>query len=445
MGLAVALYTASPQLRAEGQVAIRSIVHEVVRRTPARSLSEQFLLVDGCLEWNWAVNSQGVVARPSRQVADRAGHDRRVILAVTVPYANALWGAVPRLLLDRGIAVTMVSSDLPTTGSSIRGVEYQVLRMRRAVSPLADILALVRWCMLLRRVAPNVVAAATPKAGLLAILAAKIVGVPVRMYHVWGCRWDGHSGPIALFAKFAERVACWAATDVIAVGHDVRKFLDEHYICVGKSRVIGWGASKGVDLEKFRVDDRCERDTRAPTIGFAGRLARDKGIQYLLPVFAAVRLRVPNARMLIAGGMDDADTIDESTIAALQDCPAVTLAGVVADMPAFFAAVDVLCFPTLREGLPNVVIEAAACGVPTVAWRVTGTGDAILDGKTGYTVPFGHVQEMAQRIVEILESKELRQQLGVRGLGFVAERFSAAVVTELHANEICSRIEEKRG
>ena len=380
------------------------------------------------------------MARQSHEVAHRAWHDHRVILAVTVPISNTLWGAVPRLLLDRGIAVTMVSSGLPTTGSSIDGVEYHVLRMRRAVSPLADILALVRWCMLLRRVAPNAVAAATPKAGLLAILAAKIVGVPVRMYHVWGCRWDGHSGPIALFAKFAERVACWAATDVIAVGHDVRKLLDEHFICVGKSRVIGWGASKGVDLEKFRLDDRCERDARAPTIGFAGRLARDKGIQYLLPVFAAVRRRVPNARMLIVGGMDDADTIDESTIAALQDCPAVTLAGVVADMPAFFAAVDVLCFPTLREGLPNVVIEAAACGVPTVAWRVTGTGDAILDGKTGYCVTFGHVEEMAQRIVEILESEELRRHLGRNGEAFVRERFSSSLVAELHASEICSKL-----
>ncbi len=386
------------------------------------------------------MNRQAVAAEPSRQVADRAGHDCRVVLAVTVPYAHALWGAIPRLLSNRGIAVTMVSAALPTTGSSIAGVEYRVLRMRRAISPLADLLALVRWCMLLRRIAPSVVAAATPKAGLLAMLAAKMVGVPVRMYHVWGCRWDGHSGPIALFAKFAERVACWAATDVIAVGHDVRKLLDEHYICVGKSRVIGWGASKGVDLEKFRVDDRCERDTRAPTIGFAGRLARDKGIQYLLPVFAAVRRRVPNARMLIAGGMDDADTIDESTIAALQDFPAVRLAGLVADMPAFFATVDVLCFPTLREGLPNVVIEAAACGVPTVAWRVTGTGDAILDGKTGYCVPFGHVEEMAQRIVEILESEELRRHLGSNGEAFVRERFSSSLVTELHANEICSKL-----
>jgi glycosyltransferase involved in cell wall biosynthesis len=400
--------------------------------------------VDSCLEQNRTVNSQSVSSRPVRQVAQSAERDHRVILAVTVPYANSLWGAVPQLLLDRGIAVTMVSSDLPTTGNSIRGVEYRVLRMRRAVSPLADILALVRWCIYLREVSPDVVVAATPKAGLLAMLAAKIVGVPARMYHVWGCRWDGHSGPIALFTKFAERVACWAATDVIAVGHDVRKLLNEHHICGGKSRVLGWGASKGVDLEKFGAVDPIALDTRTPTIGFAGRLARDKGIGFLLSVFAAVRRHVPNVKLLIAGGIDDADTIDQSTITALQDCSAVTLAGVVTDMPAFFSAVDVLCFPSLREGLPNVVIEAAACGVPTVAWRVTGIGDAILDGKTGYCVPFGHVEEMAQRIVEILESKELRRQLGSNGEAFVRERFSSSLVAELHANEICLRIATKQ-
>ena len=381
-----------------------------------------------------------MMASQSPKVADRAACNRRVVLAVTVPISYALWGAVPQLLSNRGIEVTMVASALPGSAKSIEGVEYRAIKMCRTVSPLADILALVRWCLLLRRVAPDVVVAATPKAGLLAILSAKIVGIPVRMYHVWGCRWDGHAGPMALFAKLADRMACWAATDVIAVGHDVRRLLDHHHICVGKARVIGWGASKGVDLEKFRANDLRQSAARVPTIGFAGRLARDKGIGYLLPVFAAVRRRIPNARMLIAGGTDDADSIDESILAALQDCSGVTLAGMVADMPAFFASVDVICFPTLREGLPNVVIEAAACGVPTVAWRVTGIGDAVLDGATGYCVPFGHVEEMARRIVEILESKELRWQFGYDGAAFVRERFSSSLVAELHSNEICARI-----
>jgi glycosyltransferase involved in cell wall biosynthesis len=384
----------------------------------------------------------GGAVMPSQpdKVAHWAGCDRRVVLAVTVPIGNALWGGLPRLLLNRGIAVTMVASVLPGSAKLIEGVEYRAIPMRRAVSPLADIASLVRWCTFLRRVSPAVVVAATPKAGLLAMIAAKTIGVPVRIYHVRGCRWDGHTGPIALLAKLGERVACWAATDVIAVGHDVRKLLDAHNICLGKSRVVGWGASKGVDLEKFRLGVRGERDARAPTIGFAGRLARDKGVHFLLPVFATVRRHFPNAKMLIAGGMDDADAIDQSTMAALQECSAVTLAGVVADMPAFFSAVDVLCFPSLREGLPNVVIEAAACGVPTVAWRVTGISDAMLDGETGYCVPFGDVEEMGQRIVRILESEELRLQLGESGAAFVKDRFSASVVAELHANEICSRI-----
>jgi glycosyltransferase involved in cell wall biosynthesis len=89
---------------------------------------------------------------------------------------------------------------------------------------------------------------------------------------------------------------------------------------------------------------------------------------------------------------------------------------------------DVLCFPSLREGLPNAVIEAAACGVPTVGWYATGTRDAIRDGETGFLVGPGDSARMASRIIELLTSPERRSRMGHAARTLVARHWDARIV-----------------
>jgi glycosyltransferase involved in cell wall biosynthesis len=127
---------------------------------------------------------------------------------------------------------------------------------------------------------------------------------------------------------------------------------------------------------------------------------------------------------------------------ALRASPAVTMVGEVDDMPSFLSGIDVLCFPSLREGLPNVVIEAAACGVPTVAWRVTGLPDTVVDGSTGFLVPRGEVDVLAQRIEQLLQFPALRADMARRGREFVEARFGSAHVQEMHAEDILASLGE---
>lgn len=96
--------------------------------------------------------------------------------------------------------------------------------------------------------------------------------------------------------------------------------------------------------------------------------------------------------------------------------------------------------PSLREGLPNVVIEAAACGVPTVAWRVTGLPDTVVDGSTGFLVPCGEVDMLARRIEELLLCPVLRADMASRGRDFVAAHFGSSHVQDVHAGDILASI-----
>ena len=364
------------------------------------------------------------------------------MLAVTVPISHGHWGRVPELLVRRGVQVTMVASDRPRAEDMVDGVNYQVIPMRRAVSPVADLGALARWHMLLRDIRPDAVVAATPKAGMLAMVAARASGIRVRNFHVWGCRWDGQRGVRAQLAKLGDRLACAAASDVVAVGAGVRTLLHAEGITRKHVRVLGSGGSKGVDLSRFLYRAPRIGSDVSPVIGFAGRLARDKGMEYLLPVLHRVERGVPGARLVIAGGADEADPESRAIMDALRASPAVTMVGELDDMPSFLSGIDVLCFPSLREGLPNVVIEAAACGVPTVAWRVTGLPDTVVDGSTGFLVPRGEVDVLAQRIEELLRFPVLRADMARRGREFVEARFGSAHVQEMHADDILASLGE---
>jgi len=101
------------------------------------------------------------------------------------------------------------------------------------------------------------------------------------------------------------------------------------------------------------------------------------------------------------------------------------------DMPTVYRAAHVVALPSFyREGLPKVLIEAAACGRPVVTTDAPGCRDAVVDGETGYLVPVRDSGALAARVRALLESPKLRQQMGEAGRRLVVERFSTERVVD---------------
>lgn len=128
----------------------------------------------------------------------------RVIFAVTVGVSLRFLAPAVRELSRDGWDIHIVCSPIANRTAPRLEATIHEIAMARAYSPVMDLRAMGQWIAILRRLKPDVVVGATPKAGLLAMVAARIANVPVRVLHVWGARWDGMAGLRALILRFWE-------------------------------------------------------------------------------------------------------------------------------------------------------------------------------------------------------------------------------------------------
>lgn len=166
-----------------------------------------------------------------------------------------------------------------------------------------------------------------------------------------------------------------------------------------------------------------------------GRLVALKGIDVLLDAFQSVAAAQPAARLVIVG-----DGPERARLEALARRPAtagrVDFLGFREDLPALYSAADLVCLPSFREGLPNVMLEAMACGRPVVASELGGTLAAI-DPETGVLVPPGDSASLAAALTTLLIDRSRRRLMGQAARHNAVERYSPKTVVDrtLHAYE----------
>ncbi|MHB1163641.1 MAG: glycosyltransferase [Candidatus Nanopelagicales bacterium] len=331
---------------------------------------------------------------------------RTIVIAVTTPMAVDLL-LLPQLpaLGEAGWRIHLVCSHGPVS-AAVRPLVagLHAIPLARAVSPVRDVASVARMRRLLLTIRPDVVLGSTPKAAMVSMIAARLARVPVRVFQVRGARWEGEAGLARRLLVWADRRTAASATDVIAVSASLAELVRAEGIVSTVPRVLGRGGSKGVDLALFLPDPAHAFRPDRPRLGFAGRLSSDKGIDQLIEVVAAVRRAVPGATCEVIGDVDPAQPSSARALAVLREDPAFRWAGAVpqAELARAMRGWDLLVFPSARGGVPHVVIEAAACGVPSVAWDVTGVRDAVDDARTGRLVPFGDIGGMARAALESL-------------------------------------------
>jgi glycosyltransferase involved in cell wall biosynthesis len=361
---------------------------------------------------------------------------KRVAIVVSHPGTARAFLSYQLSMLSRNYHVSVVANARPGELAFLpEDVRPFSVRLERRPAPIRDLLALFALYRLFRRERFDLVHSMTPKAGLLAMLAAFASRVPVRLHTFMGEVWATHRGWSRWLLKNADRLTATLATDVLVVSPSERDFLRaEGVLNSQEGRVLASGSVSGVDIERFAPDPEVRRSVREELgIGdeevvflFLGRLARDKGVLQLMHAWQ----RIVPTRMdgyLVVVGPDEENLL---ALPALRETQRTVIIDQTWEPERYLKAADVLCLPSRREGFPNVILEAASAAVPAIASRIYGVIDAVVDGETGLLVPVDDVDSLTACMLRLLDDPDIREKLGEAARERAVAKFSQGMVAE---------------
>ena len=251
-------------------------------------------------------------------------------------------------------------------------------------------------------------------AGFIGALAARLAGIPSAA-HVHGLN-------TAIWYKYA--------TAIIAVSEAAKAHLVAQGISPKKIRVV----HNGVDLTRFEIvalDEAKERlgyEPGTPVFGAFGRLSKEKGQATALRAMSLLLKDHPNARLMFVGAGADSSPL-KSEAEELGIAGNVDFVGFAHDVRRFMSACDAVIAPSLKEGLGLSALEAMGLGRPVVASAVGGLNEVVVPGETGFAVPPGEPEPIADSMRALLNGDGLAERMGAMGRKRVEEQFDLAKQT----------------
>lgn len=304
------------------------------------------------------------------------------------------------------------------------------IAIQRSINPLKDFLALIQLYFFFKKESFHVVHSVTPKAGLLAMTAAWMSRIPIRIHIFTGQVWHTQVGLKKQFLKFLDRLLVVFTTHILVDGQSQRQFLITNKIITDKnSKVLGKGSISGVDVQKFHPSSAIRNLYRTQlnfqnndvVFAFLGRMNTDKGILDLAKAFQKLHADFPNVKLLLIGF--DEENMQEK-IREMQT-ENIIYFGPTPKPQEVLQAADVFCLPSYREGFGTSVIEASLLELPIICSDTYGLAETIIENKTGLRHEVKNVDQLYNQMKLLVQNEETRTVLGKNGRQYVLEHFSA--------------------
>ena len=376
--------------------------------------------------------------KPLEAVAERAfaaDDPHKILLLVTTSDVGGTESFLERLAsrLDRTTFSPVVCSLCPPGGVGQRiaatGTQVLTLAMAPRARPFEMIRAAIRLADMMDRLGIDLVQGLLYRANVLGAVASRLA--KRRPVMVAGQRsLTPMTGPVA---TVAQRLTRPFIHRTVAVSSAVReRLIRDEGVAPETIQVI----DNGVDTDVFHPGDATAARRHLGLagdgllIGAVSRLTEVKGIPHLLEAVAALRDTRP-VRLVIVGDGPERERLEMKT-QELGLTDAVDYLGVRRDLPEIFPAFDVFCLPSIREGSPQVLLEAMASGCAVVATTAGGIPEVVEDGESGRVVAPGSTAALTAALGRVVAEQELRARLAVAARRRIVERFDLARGVRAH-------------
>lgn len=359
----------------------------------------------------------------------------RILYLVTEDWyfcANRL--PLARAVRDAGAEV-VVATRVRRHGEAIRREGFRLVPLswrRGGVHPVSEAAAVARIAHLYRRERPDLLHHIALKPAIHGALAAALSGAPpvVTTLTGLGAVFIGAGAKARLLrpaARAAVRLLLNRRRSMVVLQNpdDRDLLLEAGLLKFDHCRVI---LGDGVETERFRPLP--EPPAPPVVVAFVGRMLRDKGVEELVTAARLLRERGAPVRVRLVGPTDPENpaAISEARLAAWHREGVVDWRGPVENIAALWAEAHVCVLPSYREGLPNALLEAAACARPLVASDVPGSREVVLPDQTGLRVPPRDPAALASALERLAGDSALRRRLGEAGRSLVEGRFAARII-----------------
>lgn len=274
------------------------------------------------------------------------------------------------------------------------------IEMTRKITPIQDVISVIKMYFFFKKTKPFIVHTHTPKAGIVGMLAAKLAGVPHRLHTVAGLPLLEATGIKRKVLDFVEKLTYSSATKVYPNSKALLDIIQQNNYCeASKLKVIGNGSSNGIDTNYFDKSHFSaeQNNTLKNKLGiansdfvfiFVGRIVADKGINELVAAFSTLQNEITNVKLLLVGPFEqELNPLQPETMKEIQANSSIISVGYQNDVRPYFAISNALVFPSYREGFPNVVMQAGAMNLPSIVSNINGCNEIIIEGENGTIIP----------------------------------------------------------
>jgi len=314
------------------------------------------------------------------------------------------------------------------------------ISIKREISPVQDLISLVKLYKLFKKEKPLIVHSITPKAGLLSMVAAYFARVPVRIHTFTGLVFPSKTGIMKQLLITMDRILCKCATHIYPEGQGVKHDLIKFKITTKPLKVLANGNINGIDLEYFNPKNILETsllklrtslgiETNDFVFIFIGRIVADKGINELIAAFSKISKNNNNAKLLLVGPIENLlNPISKASLLEIQNNSNIISTGYQEEVRDYLALAKALVFPSYREGFPNVVLQAGAMGLPSIVSNINGCNEIIIDNYNGIIIPVKNEITIFDAMQLLLKDEMIYHSLQSNARKSIENRFNQEVV-----------------